>query len=135
MVDDGLRVGFAQDDSRFRQGVVRSVPRTVDVGRLKALKLRLPLAHIGAVEIELFRLQHRKIRKEGAESIPAPATHCQLSGLFAGSASISVSQNHVSPCRQSMSRCLTRKEATIRRARLGKYPVRHNCRMPASTIG
>ena len=76
-----------------------------------------------------------KIRKKGAASAPDPATHCQLPTLFARSASTRVFQNQASPRRQSIRRSLTRKEATIIRARLCIQPIDQSWRMPASTTG
>ena len=74
-----------------------------------------------------------KIRKYEAESTPHPATHCQLKGLLAGSASTRVSQNHASPTRQSQSMCFVRKEAVTIRTRLCIKPVSQSSRIPAST--
>ena len=58
------------------------------------------------------------MRKYGAASAPDPATHCQLPGLLASSASTRVSQNHCSPMRQSTSMFLIKKDATTIRTRL-----------------
>ncbi|KGD34876.1 deoxyribodipyrimidine photo-lyase type I domain protein [Burkholderia pseudomallei] len=76
-----------------------------------------------------------KIRKYGAASAPQPATHCQFAAFDAASASTSVSQNHASPARQSISKCLTRNEAHTIRTRLCIQPVAQSSRMPASTNG
>ena len=76
-----------------------------------------------------------KIRKYGAASAPQPATHCQLNGLLAASASTSVSQNHASPTRQSMRRFFVRNDAVTIRTRLCINPDCHSSRIPASTSG
>ena len=47
----------------------------MDGGRLKASQLRDPLAHIGAVRIELFRLQHRIEDPEVGRGIDADASN------------------------------------------------------------
>src|ERR1700751_951691 len=59
MVDDRLWIGLAQHDSRLRERVARSLPRAINGARFKARKLGNPLAHIGAVRVELLSLQHR----------------------------------------------------------------------------
>ena len=59
----------------------------------------------------------------------------KVKGRFARSASTSVSQNQRSPWRQSISRSLVRKDATIMRTRLCIQPVAQSSRIPASTMG
>ena len=59
MIDDRLGIGFSQHDARrCASASLEACPRTVDGGRLKARQLRDPLAHVSAVRIELFGLQH-----------------------------------------------------------------------------
>ena len=126
---------FAVTDDLGRIGAAKIVGRVVDVGVGQVRDLGHPAADIiGGVEFSDWT-SGAMIRLNMLASMPVPATHCQLTAFDPWSASMSVSQNHCSPKRQSISKCFTRKLAAIMRTRLCIQPEDQSWRMPASTIG
>ena len=101
MVDDGLRV--------LRRAVFRHPLSDVRLVFIKFIKLG------GGVENP----------KYGAASHPDPAAHCQPPAFDARSKSRRWRAKNRSPHRQSVSKCLHKKEATTMRTRLCMNPVLH----------
>ena len=93
-------------------------------------------AHVLAVRVELLTLGDRvEHRKNGAASVPVPATHCHPCWFEARSPSARCCMKCRAPRCQGRCRSLTRKLATIMRTRLCIHAIESSCRMPASTIG
>lgn len=136
VIHDREGISCAERDGCFPQRFSGSGPWAVECFGGECRQFGHPPPRVFAARVELFPCKTGlKIRKYGAASAPLPDTHCHPAGLLASSASTSVSQNHASPSRQSISKCLVRNDAVTMRTRLCIQPVCQSSRMPASTSG